>query len=102
MRDTHFSAILLPLVGTVCLVIALFYLYKKPQVPKSTPPRPHWSHLLIRWGPTVFWFFLAMASFLGAGWLGGNPGLATQLCAVTLLLYLLGMIVVLIAELSGN
>jgi len=102
MGNALFGIIPLPFVGTICLAIALFYLYKGPQVPKGAPPRPRWSHLLIRWGPAVFWFFLAIASFLGAGWLGGSPSLATELFCLTLSLYLLGMVVVIVAELSGN
>lgn len=83
-----------PIVGGICLLIAAYYVYKKPAPPRQGRQRTGWRALVVRWGHSLVWLLLALASFIWAGWLPGGPALADALARVALLLYVLFIVTV--------
>ena len=84
-----FLGIPLPIVGLICLVIAVFYYFIWPK-PRGNAPRPQWAQIVLRYAHSLVWVLLACACFLWAG--DRQSGAASVLSFLALPTYIVFMV----------
>lgn len=72
--------------GTVCLAVAVFYLFKwpRPKPDRAGAPRSALAHIVLRWFHSAVWLLLALACYL---WAPGPSRVATALAVAALAVY---------------
>lgn len=84
-----FLGIPFPIVGLICLVIAVFYYFIWPK-PRGSAPRPPWAQIVLRYAHSLVWVLLACACFLWAG--NRQSGVASVLGFLALVMYVVFLV----------
>ena len=90
--SSRFLAVPLGMWGLVCLGLALIYTVLWPRPGRSSPPRPAWRAMILRWGHALVWVLLGVACFLWTAVLPGGAGLARGVAGVGLIVFFLFVI----------